>query len=56
MCPAGPVSFLRHLLVPVFFGCHQVPQSELVCITPCVPHHCHENMGMTSRPRAPSEH
>lgn len=55
MCPAGLFSFYRHPTEPVSFGC-QVPSSKFVCISPSVPYHCHQYMGMTSRPREPSEH
>lgn len=53
MCPAGLFSFYRHPTEPVSFGC-QVPSSKFVCISPSVPYHCHQDMGMTSRPREPS--
>ena len=48
-------SFLRYLLMPAFSGCHQVPKSGLVCITPSFPLHCHQHKGKASRPREPSE-
>ena len=33
-CVPEVSSFLRYLLRPPFSGCHQVPKSGLVCITP----------------------
>lgn len=52
MCPPGPLSFLRHLLMPLFSGCHQESQLRLVCLAlHTIPCHCHQHKAMAKRPR-----